>query len=204
MFLAPHSAPASEHEEVSLQLWDVTVSGLCCGPEVAAWLGAFLGGGAEVRLLQHAQDGATRRRARGKYLATYPRTFPATCIPGFADVTPYMLTTQVTAIQYFSHKYKYFYFVFVQPSLEDLQARLPPHLASEVTQTTFRPNLVVAGAGLRAWQEDGWVGELRVGETTFVYNRDCTRCVATTVRSHTDLLPFCFSSFFKSSMLISL
>ena len=97
MFLAPHSAPASEHEEVSLQLWDVTVSGLCCGPEVAAWLGAFLGGGAEVRLLQHAQDGATRRRARGKYLATYPRTFPATCVPGFADVTPYMLTTQVMA-----------------------------------------------------------------------------------------------------------
>ena len=26
---------------------------------------------------------------------TYPRTFPATCVPGFADVTPYMLTTQV-------------------------------------------------------------------------------------------------------------
>ena len=95
VFLAPHSAPASEHEEVSLQLWDVTVSGLCCGPEVAAWLGTFLGGGAEVRLLQHAQDGATRRRARGKYLKTYPRTFPVTCVPGFADVTPYMLTTQV-------------------------------------------------------------------------------------------------------------
>ena len=95
VFLAPHSAPASEHQEVSLQLWDVTVSGLCCGPEVAAWLGTFLGGGAEVRLLQHAQDGATRRRARGKYLKTYPRTFPVTCVPGFADVTPYMLTTQV-------------------------------------------------------------------------------------------------------------
>ena len=95
VFRAPHSDPASEQEEVSLQLWDVTVSGLCCGPEVAAWLRTFLGGGAEVRLLQHAQDGATRRRARGKYLKTYPRTFPVTCVPGFADVTPYMLTTQV-------------------------------------------------------------------------------------------------------------
>ena len=83
----------------------------------------------------------------------------------------------------------------MQPSLEDLQTRLPPHLASEVTQTTFRPNLVVAGAGLRAWQEDGWVGELRVGETTFVYNRDCTRCVATTVGSHTDSLTSYFVCF---------
>ena len=29
-----------------------------------------------------------------KYLKTYPRTFPVTCIPGFADVTPYMMTTE--------------------------------------------------------------------------------------------------------------
>ena len=81
--------------------------------------------------------------------------------------------------------------------MEDLQARLPPHLASEVTQTTFRPNLVVAGAGLRAWQEDGWVGELRVGETTFVYNRDCTRCVATTVSHIQTLFLLLFYSCFS-------
>ena len=29
-----------------------------------------------------------------KYLKTYPQTFPVTCIPGFADVTPYMMTTE--------------------------------------------------------------------------------------------------------------
>ena len=29
-----------------------------------------------------------------KYLKTYPRTFPVTCIPGFADVTPFMMTTE--------------------------------------------------------------------------------------------------------------
>ena len=61
-------------------------------------------------------------------------------------------------------------------------------MAAEMSQASFRPNLVVGGDTLGAWQEDGWVGELRVGETTFVYNRDCTRCVATTVRSHTDTM----------------
>ena len=40
------------------------------------------------------QDEQTKRKARMKYLKTYPRTFPVTCIPGFADVTPYMMTTE--------------------------------------------------------------------------------------------------------------
>ena len=100
-------------QEVSLKLWDVEVAGLHCGPGPAAWLSQYLGGG--CLLIQHSQvssyinqddhlprnaqslcyqDEKTKRKARMKYLKTYPRTFPVTCIPGFADVTPYMMTTE--------------------------------------------------------------------------------------------------------------
>ena len=40
-------------QEVSLRLWDVEVTGLHCGPEAAAWLSKYLGGG--CLLIQHAQ-----------------------------------------------------------------------------------------------------------------------------------------------------
>ena len=33
-------------------------------------------------------------------------------------------------------------------------------MAAEVSQASFRPNLVVGGDTLGAWQEDGWVGEV--------------------------------------------
>ena len=79
----------------------------------------------------------------------------------FADVTAYMLTTSA--------------------SLQDLRSRLPGHIASEVDQRTFRPNIVVTGASLRPWEEDTWVGEVRIGEAVLTYNKDCTRCVGTKV-----------------------
>ena len=36
-------------------------------------------------------------------------------------------------------------------------------MAAEVSQASFRPNLVVGGDTLGAWQEDGWVGEVGGG-----------------------------------------
>ena len=75
-------------------------------------------------------------------------------------------------------------------------------MAAEVSQASFRPNLVVGGDTLRPWQEDGWVGEVgrgrgvsatdpypclqvRVGEAVLSYNKDCTRCSGTQVTSPT-------------------
>ena len=40
-------------QEVSLRLWDVEVTGLHCGPEAAAWLSRYLGGG--CLLIQHTK-----------------------------------------------------------------------------------------------------------------------------------------------------
>ena len=44
---------------------------------------------------------------------------------------------------------------------------------------------MIDGADLEAWAEDSWVGEVRIGNIDFKYNRDCTRCLATTVRKRT-------------------
>ena len=77
--------------------------------------------------------------------------------------------------------------VTTQPSLLDLTSRLPDHIGREVSQATFRPNMVVTGAGLVAWQEDGWVGEVKLGESAVLtYSKDCTRCTATKVRPGTE------------------
>ena len=112
------------------------------------------------------------RKARPKYTRTYPRTFLTSCVPSYADVTPYMVTTD--------------------PSLLDLNSRLPAHIASQVSQETFRPNMVVDGPDLSAWQEDTWVGELRLGEAVLTYSKDCTRCSATRINPATgELYPDC-------------
>ena len=91
----------------------------------------------------------------------YPKTFPENTVPMFADVTAYMLTTSA--------------------SLGDLRSRLPSNIAPEVDQRTFRPNIVVGGGSLRAWEEDTWVGEVRIGGAVLTYNKDCTRCAGTKV-----------------------
>ena len=56
-----------------------------------------------------------------------------------------------------------------QASLADLCSRLPPAVAAEVSQASFRPNLVVGGDTLRPWQEDGWVGEVGRGRGRVCY-----------------------------------
>lgn len=59
-------------------------------------------------------------------------------------------------------------------SLDDLNSRL----ARPVPMTSFRPNLVVAGA--EAFAEDQW-RQLRIGAVTFEVAKPCTRCIFTTV-----------------------
>ena len=112
-------------------------------------------------MIQHPPSELSARKARGKYLKTYPRTFPESCVPTFSDVTPYMFTTE--------------------PSLLDLRSRLPVHVAPHVSQVNFRPNIVINGDQLQPWEEDRWVGEVMVGNTVFSYNKTCTRCLLTTV-----------------------
>ena len=70
---------------------------------------------------------------------------------GFADGYPLLLTTEA--------------------SLEALNS------LSEFTATMdrFRPNIVVAGEGLKPWQEDKWK-QMQVGNVTFRLPKKCARC----------------------------
>ena len=61
-----------------------------------------------------------------------------------------------------------------QASLDGLNARL----ASPVSMSRFRPNLVIDGAAAHA--EDGW-SKLRIGDVAFDVAKPCIRCVFTTV-----------------------
>lgn len=163
VFKAPYSFPdTTKFNEVSLKLWDIQTHGLDCGEMVAKWVSKVLGG--DLLMIQHPPHEISARKARGKYLKTYPRTFPVSCVPTFSDVTPYMFTTH--------------------PSLQDLRTRLPVHVALHVSQVNFRPNIVINGDNLQPWDEDRWVGEVRVGNTVFSYNKTCTRCLLTTVNDH--------------------
>ena len=158
-FTAPQDSGEEEVEEVTFSHLDTTVSGADCGEAPASWVSNFLG--AELRIIQHKRSDQSTRKARPKYTRTYPRTFLTNCVPSYADVTPYMVTSD--------------------KSLLDLNSRLPEHIAREVTQVTFRPNMVVGGSDLAAWEEDRWVGEVRLGGAVLTYSKDCTRCTATKI-----------------------
>ena len=151
--------PAEGSVENSYRLLDIQVAGVDCGEEVAEWISAFLG--AELRLVKHASGDMPKRPPRPKYCKIYPMTMGEDCVPAYADVTPYMLTTQ--------------------PSMADLNSRLPADLVLD--HRTFRPNFVISGEDLQPWDEDMWTGELMVGGTVFSYNKPCTRCTATKVTS---------------------
>ena len=60
-------------------------------------------------------------------------------------------------------------------SLADLNGQL----ATPVSMRHFRPNLVIAGSGPYA-EEDDWT-VIRIGPVVFDVTKPCTRCVLTTV-----------------------
>ena len=162
-----HSAPGmepcvfQEPDEVAVEnsyrLLDIRVTGLDCGEEAAQWISSFLG--AELRIVKHASGDIPKRIPRPNYQKIYSMTMGADCVPLYADVTPYMLTTQ--------------------PSMDDLNIRLPDGIVMD--QRTFRPNFVISGPDLRPWAEDLWTGELMIGDAILSYNKPCTRCSATKV-----------------------
>ena len=149
--------PSEETFDNSYRLLDIQVTGLDCVDEASKWVSSFLG--EDLRLVKHFSGDLPRRPPRPKYCKIYPQTMGTECVPAYADVTPYMLTTQ--------------------PSMDDLNIRLPTEM--EIDHRTFRPNFVIEGPNLKAWQEDFWTGELRIGEVVFSYNKPCTRCIATKV-----------------------
>lgn len=75
-----------------------------------------------------------------------------------------------------------------EASLDALNLRLVERGASPVPMSRFRPNLVVAGAGLDPFEEDGW-RRLRIGAVEFDVAKPCERCVVTTTDQDTGTIP---------------
>lgn len=65
-----------------------------------------------------------------------------------------------------------------QASLDDLNSRL----ASPVSMSQFRPNIVVNNC--EAFEEDTWQ-HIRIGEVEFEISKPCSRCVFTTINPET-------------------
>ncbi|MEP4889461.1 MAG: YcbX family protein [Aliiglaciecola sp.] len=68
----------------------------------------------------------------------------------------------------------YPFLVISQQSLQDLNSRL----ASPVTMSQFRPNLVVDNC--TAFEEDSWK-KVRIGDVEFEVMKSCSRCIFTTI-----------------------
>jgi len=153
-----------DEEENNYRLLDIRVKGYDCGEEAANWISSYLGD--KLRLVKHFSGDEPKRPPRPKYCKIYPATMGADCVPAYADVTPYMLTTE--------------------PSMKDLNNKLPSKMV--IDHRTFRPNFVIDGPNLKAWDEDRWTGDIQIGDTIFSYNKPCTRCNATKVNPDTGSL----------------
>jgi uncharacterized protein len=68
-----------------------------------------------------------------------------------------------------------------EKSLVDLNRRLKARNQAAVDMRRFRPNIVIKGSAVQAWEEDSWK-KIRIGERLefFVWQR-CGRCTMTTI-----------------------
>ena len=130
--------------ELEGEIWADRCAAVDQGDEAAAWFSRFLG--APVRLVR---QGARADRPVDPAYARSPGNQVS-----FTDGYPFLLASQ--------------------PSLDDLNARLPEPLP----MNRFRPSLVVEGS--QPWDEDRWT-LLRIGGLELDVVKPCSRCAVTTV-----------------------
>ncbi|CAB3409697.1 unnamed protein product [Caenorhabditis bovis] len=108
----------------------------------------------ETRLLMYSEELYTERickTSQNWWNNPVPKRVDNTA---YADLAPYMITTEA--------------------SLEDLNS----HLNNYVSSVNFRPCIVISDCP--AWDEDKWL-DLRIGDVELQCFKPCTRCVLTTV-----------------------
>ncbi|XP_072046684.1 mitochondrial amidoxime reducing component 2-like [Amphiura filiformis] len=78
---------------------------------------------------------------------------------------------------------KALYHLFTEVSLDDLNSRLE----KKVTVRNFRPNFLVQGQGLTAFEEDNWK-YIKIGDNVILRKTNlCGRCIRTTVDPETGI-----------------
>ena len=67
---------------------------------------------------------------------------------------------------------KYPFLLLGEKSLDDINSKIPNKNYSAVN---FRANIMVDTTNGTPWEEDGWVGELRIGKAVFAMASPCAR-----------------------------
>jgi uncharacterized protein len=132
------------------------VAGQLVGQELDEWFTAFL-----PRYKQNRRFRLVRvRDDLPRYINQRYRQPQASNQVGFADSNAMLLATE--------------------PSL----AKLNTELDEPVPMNRFRPNIVIDGAALAAYEEDHWT-EVRIGALSAFVVKACDRCVIPDVNQHT-------------------
>lgn len=75
------------------------------------------------------------------------------------------------------------YLLINQASVNELSNRIPKE---NISTLNFRPNIVIEGENLRAYEEDNWKW-VKIGDVILYKVRPCTRCVFTTINPETGI-----------------
>lgn len=151
------TVPVAAGDEISVGIWDDTVTAYDLGDEVAAWLSGRL-----RRNLRACWTGPEFKRAVDRRYT--PEALAASREPQvhFGDGYPILLCGTA--------------------SLDDLNSRLLRKGEVPVTMDRFRPNVVVRTA--TPYEEDTWK-RIRIGPCEFVVAKGCSRCKIPTVEPRT-------------------
>jgi uncharacterized protein YcbX len=152
----PLEIEPNDEQLVVATVHEKPVAGQVVGEDLNEWFTTFL-----PRYKQHRRFRLLRvREDRPRYITDRYQRPDASNRVGFADGHPLLLATE--------------------PSL----VRLNEELEEPVPMNRFRPNIVVDGEGLTAYDEDFWT-QVRIGELAAYVVKASDRCVTTDVDQDT-------------------
>ena len=152
----PLEIEPNDEKLISATVHGRPVSGQVVGEDVNEWITAFLPSYKQNRRLRLLRV----RDDMPRYVADRYREHGASNQVGFADGNSMLLATE--------------------PSL----AQLNTELEERVPMNRFRPNIVVDGDGLAAYDEDFWT-QVRIGTLAAFVVKACDRCVIPDVNQDT-------------------
>lgn len=153
------ASDAGAQIRTGVRIWKDTVTAVDQGDAVAAWLRSALGGDDELRLV-FADAATTVRPCDARFISG--------ASTAFSDGFPVLVTSEASLAALNSA---------IAAGSQSSEGPLP--------MTRFRPNIVVRGAGLRAWEEDTWLRFSFDDDVNAAGVKRCSRCLVTTTDQKT-------------------
>ncbi|CAK1552251.1 unnamed protein product [Leptosia nina] len=138
-------------------VWTVPVPVYDCGWEAAEWFSRLLNRSTtSFRLVYYASQNSRGLRSSTNKIYKFTKNDTG----ALPDEVPFNLINEA--------------------SVDELNSRLE----DKVTHRNFRPNFVLDGASLKAFDEDNWKF-VKIGDNIFEIIKPCTRCILTTIDPET-------------------